>query len=228
MTTSREQMEAAIEAILFVSSEPVRTARLFDLFADDEPGTVEEALESVLSRYREECQAKGVMVDSAAGGVRLVTRPDLHAYLRKFFQVTGRTKLSTAALETLAIVAYRQPITAPEIQELRGVNSTGVLKTLLDHRLIRITGRKEVVGKPFLYCTAKEFLLRFGLERLQDLPPLEELEGLWSAHAHEESGEPEAPEREAALLLWSGAGRAASPAKPAETGCGGEGGEAET
>src|SRR5688572_5658833 len=93
-----------------------------------------------------------------------------------------------AALETLAIVAYRQPITAPEIQELRSVSSTGVLKTLLDHRLVRISGRKEVVGKPFLYCTSREFLIRFGLNRLQDLPPLEELEQLLASQVDVDGG----------------------------------------
>ncbi len=97
-------------------------------------------------------------------------------WLRRFFDVSGGTKLSMAALETLAIIAYRQPITGPEIQELRGVNPAGVLKTLLERRLVRITGRKEVVGKPFLYGTTREFLVHFGLNSLKDLPPLEEFE----------------------------------------------------
>jgi segregation and condensation protein B len=94
-----------------------------------------------------------------------------------------------AALETLAIVAYHQPVTAPEIQELRGVNPSGVLKTLLERRLIRISGRKEVVGKPFLYCTTREFLVHFGLETLDDLPPLEEFEEIFG----EEGGSDAAP-----------------------------------
>jgi segregation and condensation protein B len=180
--TSREELEAAIEAILFVATEPVATERLHALFAEDERETVEAALQSVIARYQGSAE-QGLVADFAAGGVRLVTRPALQGYLRKFFQVTGRTKLSMAALETLAIVAYRQPITAPEIQELRGVSTTGVLKTLLDHRLVRISGRKEVVGKPFLYSTSREFLVRFGLNRVQDLPPLEELEQLLQSQA---------------------------------------------
>ncbi|MDX1632326.1 MAG: SMC-Scp complex subunit ScpB, partial [Thermoanaerobaculia bacterium] len=106
----------------------------------------------------------------------LATRPDLHEYLKKFFETGSRRRLSMAALETLAIVAYRQPVTAPEVQELRGVDSSGVLKTLLERRLIRIAGRKQVVGKPFLYTTTREFLMQFGLESLEDLPPLEEFE----------------------------------------------------
>jgi segregation and condensation protein B len=173
--TAREELEAAIEAILFVATEPVATERLYALFGEDEREAVDAALAAVIARYPGS-PTQGLVADFAAGGVRLVTRPALQSYLRKFLQVTGRTKLSMAALETLAIVAYRQPITAPEIQELRSVSSTGVLKTLLDHRLVRISGRKEVVGKPFLYSTSKEFLVRFGLNRLQDLPPLEELE----------------------------------------------------
>ena len=185
--TAREELEAAIEAILFVATEPVSTERLYALFGEDEREAVDAALAAVIARYPGS-PAQGLVADFAAGGVRLVTRPALQSYLRKFFQVTGRTKLSMAALETLAIVAYRQPITAPEIQELRSVSSTGVLKTLLDHRLVRISGRKEVVGKPFLYSTSKEFLVRFGLNRLQDLPPLEELEQMLQSQVEAEGG----------------------------------------
>jgi segregation and condensation protein B len=185
--TSREELEAAIEAILFAATEPVAADKLHALFTEDEPAEVEAALAAVIARYPGGPQ-QGMVADFAAGGVRLVTRPALQGYLRKYFQVTGRTELSMAALETLAIVAYRQPITAPEIQELRGVSSSGVLKTLLDHRLLRVAGRKEVVGKPFLYCTSREFLIRFGLNRLQDLPPLEELEQMLASHAELESG----------------------------------------
>ncbi|HEX2463542.1 MAG TPA: SMC-Scp complex subunit ScpB [Thermoanaerobaculia bacterium] len=183
--TSREELEAAIEAVLFVATEPVASERLHALFADDDPETVEAALQAVIARYQGGA-AQGLVADFAAGGVRLVTRPALQGYLRKFFQVTGRTKLSMAALETLAIVAYRQPVTGPEIQELRGVSTAGVLKTLLDHRLVRISGRKEVVGKPFLYSTSREFLVRFGLNRLQDLPPLEELEQMLQSQVEAE------------------------------------------
>ena len=172
--TERSEMEAAIEAVLFVSGEPVSRERLLGLFPEGERQEAAAALEAVLGRFGGD--GRGVMVDEAAGGVRLVTRPELHDWLRRFFESGAGTKLSMAALETLAIVAYRQPVTAPEIQELRGVNPTGVLKTLLERRLVRISGRKEVVGKPFLYATTREFLLHFGLGSLKDLPPLEELE----------------------------------------------------
>ena len=224
--TPRSEMEAALEAILFVSSEPIPRERLLEMFAQKERETAQEALEAVLDRYRaakpaaeeasEEAtdgapgdatdnatdgkdgggevdalpeegpeEGRGVMVDEVAGGIRLVTRPELGGWLRRFFEVRGSGKLSMAALETLAIVAYRQPVTSPEIQELRGVSASGVLKTLLERRLIRIAGRKEVVGNPFLYRTTKEFLVHFGLGRLKELPPLEEFEETFGLAAEE-------------------------------------------
>lgn len=172
--SERADMEAALEAILFVSSEPVPRTRLMELFTEEEREQAAEDLEAVLARYRGE--DRGVMVEDVAGGVRLATRPEVVGWLRRFFDVSGGNKLSMAALETLAIIAYRQPITGPEVQELRSVNSSGVIKNLLERRLIRIVGRKEVVGKPFLYGTTREFLVHFGLNSLKDLPPLEEFE----------------------------------------------------
>jgi segregation and condensation protein B len=174
--TERNDMEAALEAILFVSSEPVPRARLLEMFEEAEREQAAEALEAVLARYAAEGESRGVMAEDVGGGVRLVTRPEVAGWLRRFFDVAGGNKLSMAALETLAIIAYRQPITGPEIQELRSVNPSGVIKTLLERRLVRITGRKEVVGKPFLYGTTREFLVHFGLNSLRDLPPLEEFE----------------------------------------------------
>ncbi|MEA2604296.1 MAG: segregation and condensation protein [Acidobacteriota bacterium] len=178
--TERSEMEAAIEAILFVSSEPVPRTKLLELFEEGEREEAAAALETVLARYArsdgEGDESRGILVEDVAGGVRLATRPEVVGWLRRFFDVAGGTKLSMAALETLAIIAYRQPITGPEIQELRGVNPAGVVRTLLERRMVRITGRKEVVGKPFLYGTTREFLVHFGLNSLKDLPPLEEFE----------------------------------------------------
>lgn len=168
-------MEAALEAILFASSEPIARERLLDLFSADERTEAEAALATVLGRYPAE-EGRGVMVDEVAGGLRLVTRPELGGWLRRFFDIRGGSKLSMAALETLAIIAYRQPITGPEIQELRGVSPSGVLKTLLERRLVKIAGKKAVVGNPFLYRTTREFLVHFGLASIKDLPPLEEFE----------------------------------------------------
>ena len=134
--TDRKEMEAVVEAVLFAARDPVPRSKLLEVFDEGERRAAAAALEEVLARYQTS-PARGVVAEEVAGGMRLVTRPELHGYLRRFFEVTGRNILSMAALETLAIVAYRQPVTGPEIQELRGVNAAGVLKTLLDRRLIR-------------------------------------------------------------------------------------------
>lgn len=170
-----KEIEAAIEAALFATPEPIRRAKLLEVFGSRARKEAAAALERIRERY-EASEERGVFIEEVAGGLRLVTRPELHGYLRKLFEITGQNRLSMAALETLAIIAYRQPITGPEIQELRSVNPSGVLKTLLDRRLVRIAGRKMVVGKPFLYATTRDFLMHFGLESLKDLPPLEEFE----------------------------------------------------
>ena len=200
---SQEQdLEAVVEAVLFVSSEPVSRSRLLEVFDARQREAAETAIDAVLARYRES-PGRGFMIDEVAGGIRLMTRPDLHGYLRRFFEISGATKLSMAALETLSIIAYRQPVTGPEIQELRSVSSSGVLKTLLERRLIRIAGRKEVVGKPFLYATTREFLMHFGLRSLKELPPLEDLESLYATESADLEGvvdHEEAVLKEAAAL----------------------------
>ncbi len=188
--TDQAEMAAVFEALLFASPDPQPEAKLLEVFPENSREQAREALQTVLARYRTGESGgqpdRGVVVDHAGGGYRLVTRPDLHAYLRRYFEVAGRSKLSMAAVETLAIVAYRQPVTSPEIQDLRGRNSAGVLKTLLERRLIRIAGRKEVVGSPFLYATTRDFLLHFGLRSLSELPPLEDFEETFLAAAEEE------------------------------------------
>ena len=173
--SERHELAAALEALLFAAGEAVSEDRLLEVFDESDRVEAVEALRSVLERY-ESLPDSGIMIERVAGGYRMATRPELGGYLRRFFEASGRNKLSMAALETLAIIAYRQPVTGPEIQELRSVNPAGVLRTLLERRLIRIAGRKEVVGRPFLYATTREFLLHFGLGSLQDLPPLEEFQ----------------------------------------------------
>ncbi len=188
--TDTAEMEAVFEALLFASPDPQPEEKLLEVFPEQDRERAAGALEAVLDRYRVDDADgppnRGVVLDRAGGGYRLVTRSDLHPYLRRFFEVAGRSRLSMAAVETLAIVAYRQPVTSPEIQELRSRNSSGVLKTLLERRLIRISGRKEVVGSPFLYATTRDFLLHFGLRSLSGLPPLEEFEETFLAAAEEE------------------------------------------
>lgn len=211
-------MEAVVEAILFVANDPVSRAKLAEVFDESEKDEAEAAIDAVVERWTERPE-HGVVMDDVAGGLRLVTRPDLHDYLRRFFEVSNTNKLSMAALETLAIVAYRQPVTAPEIQELRGVNSAGVLKTLLERRMVRIAGRKEVVGKPFLYATTREFLLHFGLRSLKELPPLEQFEEIFADEAVEGEGGEDAEEtadREALELAEQAAEEAAKAAAEQE------------
>jgi segregation and condensation protein B len=199
--TERAEMEATLEAILFVAPEPLARERLLELFEEAEREAAGQALDAVLERHRGG-EGRGIMVEEVGGGIRLATRPELHPYLKRFFQVTGRSRLSMAALETLAIIAYRQPLTGPEVSELRGAQSTTVIKTLLERRMIRIAGRKQVVGKPFLYATTREFVLHFGLGSLADLPPLEEMEELF---AMEGGGEPPLLDREEELARESAA-----------------------
>src|SRR5947208_11258767 len=117
----------------------------------------------------------GRQLVEVAGGYQIVTRPDLHEWVRRLFHERSTQRLTVQALETLAVIAYRQPITALEITEVRGVNTSGVLNTLLERHLIKIVGRKQVVGRPFMYATTKEFLIRFGLNELTDLPKVEDM-----------------------------------------------------
>lgn len=165
-----------IEAILLTSSAPVTVAQLTEALGDGQANeaSVEEALSALRERWDRTDSA--IRLERVGGGWRCVTLPQLDPYLRSFHGVIARQRLSQAALEVLAIVAYRQPVTLPEINFVRGVASGGVVRTLLERRLIRVSGRKAVVGKPFLYRTTKEFLVHFGLESVADLPEPEELD----------------------------------------------------
>src|SRR5881296_1538227 len=140
---------------------------------DNEP---KEDVQAALDRLKQDYErAGGLQLVEVAGGYQIVTRPDLHEWVRRLFHERTTQRLSVQALETLAVIAYKQPITALEVAEIRGVNTAGVLSTLLDRHLIKIVGRKRVVGRPFLYATTKEFLIRFGLNDLTDLPKVEDM-----------------------------------------------------
>jgi segregation and condensation protein B len=165
------ELKAALEAILFISSDPVRV--------DDLAESLDETKEAVAAQLEEirrglDEHVGGFLLEQAAGGWRFTTRAEHDSLLKKYFAKKGENRLSLAALETLAIVAYRQPITAPEVSDIRGVNSTGVIRTLLERRMVRVAGRKNVVGSPFLYRSTKDFLIHFGLNDIRDLPRLEE------------------------------------------------------
>jgi segregation and condensation protein B len=165
--------------MIFASDEPVRPQEIGEALGGIDPAAVEEAIRD-LGRHFDH-SAVGLRVEWIAGGVRLATRPEVAPWVRQFFRQRNRTRLSVAALETLAIVAYRQPATAPEVQAIRGKDPVAALKGLLDKKLIRILGRKKVVGSPLLYGTTKEFLHHFGLNSLEDLPSIEDFDPLIGA-----------------------------------------------
>jgi len=171
--TAPERIVPSVEAVLFSSAKPVKERDLAELL-DATGAAVTGALE--LLRGRTEEDGRGIRLEKVAGGWRFVTRPEFDALLRRFHEVTERSRLSLAALETLAIIAYRQPITLPEVQEIRGVNCASVLKTLFEKKLVTTAGKKAVVGTPFLYRTTPDFLMRFGLNELDELPRPEDLD----------------------------------------------------
>jgi len=165
---------AAVEAVLFAAAEPVHPKEIAAAFEGATESEVAAAIDALRERYAE--GQGGLTVEQVAGAFRLATKPEVGAIVRQFFRQRNRTRLSPAALETLAIIAYRQPITVPEIQAMRGVDPSGSLKGLLEKSMVRILGRKKVVGNPLLYGTTKQFLVHFALNRLEDLPSIEEFD----------------------------------------------------
>jgi segregation and condensation protein B len=165
--------KALLEAILFIAGEPVPVKRLQDTTGLS-TGEITTLMAELMKDYRE--RGGGLQVVEVAEGYQMVTNPQLSEYLQRFATEERKIKLSDAALETLAIVAYRQPITKAEIEQIRGVSSDGVIKGLLERRLIKVVGRKDVPGRPRLYGTTREFLQFFGLKDLSELPPMRELE----------------------------------------------------
>jgi segregation and condensation protein B len=168
-----EQLKPILEALIFASPEPLTMKEAASLLGDEAtPDEVAAALALLKQDYD---RPGGLQLVEVAGGYQIVTRPELHEYVRRLFHERTSHKLSVQALETLAVIAYRQPVTAPEIGEIRGVNTAGVLSTLIARKLVKIVGRKQVVGRPFMYATTREFLIRFGLRDLSDLPKIEEM-----------------------------------------------------
>ena len=166
------ELKAIVEALIFASPDPLTLKAIYKLLDTEPKDEIKAALEQLKNDYD---RPGGLQLVEVAGGYQIVTRPDLHEWVRRLFQERSTQKLSVQSLETLAVIAYKQPITALEITEVRGVNTSGVLNTLLERHLIKIVGRKQVVGRPFLYATTKEFLIRFGLNDLSDLPKVEDM-----------------------------------------------------
>ncbi len=205
---------AVIEAIVYVAEEPVSAAQIATAIQQSEEN-VSRVLDQLTAEYAR--SAHGVMIREVAGGFKMTTKPEHHETIRTFVKsLKPPLKLSLAALETLATIAYKQPITAPEIMEIRGVQGAGVLKTLLDRKLIQTSGRKNVIGRPILYRTTKEFLVQFGLKDLAELPSLKEFEELRRlAISEPETETPQAPPEAAATEEAAPEAPAAEP--PAET-----------
>jgi segregation and condensation protein B len=168
----RPEVRAILEALIFASSEPITPREISHVLQGVPKNEWLEALDEVKAEYSGD--GRGLHVVEVASGWQITTRPEYNDWVRELLDPKQPTRLSIQALETLAVIAYKQPVTLPEIIELRGVKSGGVIKTLLEKRLIRIVGRKEVVGRPILYGTTKHFLLHFGLKDLSELPKVEE------------------------------------------------------
>ena len=185
------KLKAVLEAIIYVTDEPLSLDQI--CIATEQPRErVMDLLEQLANDY--ERPERGLTIREVAGGFKMSTKPEHHEEVRRFVKnLNPPLKLSLPALETLAVIAYKQPITAPEIMEIRGVQGAGVLKTLLDRKLIGTAGRKQVVGKPILYKTTREFLVQFGLKDIHELPSLKEFQELASSEI-QEPNEPVGPQ----------------------------------
>jgi segregation and condensation protein B len=171
-----QERKAALEAIIYAADEPATLEQLATALGEDKL-PVKAALDELIASSASE--DRGIEIRAVAGGYKMYTKPQHHDVVRRFIKsLRPPLRLSMPALETLAVIAYKQPVTAPEISEIRSVNTSGVISTLLDKKLITTAGRKEVIGRPILYKTSKEFLMRFGLSDLDELPSLKEFEAL--------------------------------------------------
>jgi len=169
------ELVAVVEALIFVSDEPITVRTLADVLGEDRE-TVQAAVEALKEEY--DARESGLQIREIAGGWQLSTKTELHEHIRQFLKTRPSAKLSLASLETLAVIAYKQPVTVPEILEIRGVQSASAIKTLLEKRLIVTKGHKETVGRPMQYGTSKDFLIQFGLRDLSELPSIEDFEDL--------------------------------------------------
>lgn len=171
------EIVSIVEALIFVADEPITVKNLADVLEEDRE-TIEAAVDELRNEYEE--RGGGLQLREIAGGWQISTRTEYHEEVRRYLKTRPSAKLSLAALETLAVIAYKQPVTIPEILEIRGVQSASAIKTLLEKRLIVTKGHKETVGRPMMYGTSKDFLIQFGLKDLTELPSIEDFEDLVS------------------------------------------------
>ena len=169
------ELKSIAEALIFVADEPLSAKTIADVLKI-ERDVVEKAIGDLMKEY--DRRNGGIQLREIAGGWQIATRPEHHEQIRAYLKSRPSAKLSLASLETLAVIAYKQPVTVPEILEIRGVQSPSAIKTLLDKRLIVAKGRKETVGRPMMYGTSKEFLIQFGLKDLTELPSIEDFQDL--------------------------------------------------
>jgi len=169
------ELVAVVEALVFVADEPITSKLIADVL-DEDKQSIDAAVEQLKQEY--ENRESGLQIREIAGGWQIATRTEFHEEVRRFLKTRPSAKLSLASLETLAVIAYKQPVTVPEILEIRGVQSASAIKTLLDKRLIVAKGRKETVGRPMQYGTSKDFLIQFGLKDLSELPSIEDFEDI--------------------------------------------------
>jgi segregation and condensation protein B len=191
MTVERDQIKSVLESLLFVAEEPITLRRLEEIFDGIDRKEIALFLEELKADY--ENSARGIRLAEIAGGYQLRTASENADWVKKLYQLKPQ-RMSRATLETLAIVAYRQPVTRSEIENIRGVDVGAVLATLLDRRLVRVVARKDVPGKPFLYGTTQEFLETFSLKDLGQLPTLKEAQELAQALPQEPSPSEKTPE----------------------------------
>lgn len=189
-TRTPAELVSIVEALIFVADEPITTKLVADIL-EEEKGAIQAAIEQLASEY--EAREGGLQVREIAGGWQISTRTEFHEEVRQFLKTRPSAKLSLASLETLAVIAYKQPVTVPEILEIRGVQSATSIKTLLDKRLIVAKGRKEAVGRPMMYGTSKDFLIQFGLKDLSELPSIEDFEDIAGSSVEVFEKEPDAP-----------------------------------
>jgi segregation and condensation protein B len=186
MTMNPTELKGALEAIIYAADEPATLDQIANAVGEDK-AAVRATLDEIIAAYASE--DRGVEIRAVAGGYKFYTKPQHHEVVRRFIKsLRPPLRLTMPALETLAVIAYRQPVTGPEIQEIRGVNVSGVIKTLLEKRLIVTAGRKAVMGRPIMYRSSKEFLIRFGLSDLEELPSLKEFEQLARAALGSDEG----------------------------------------
>jgi len=167
-----ERIKSAVESLIFISNKPLTIDELKQLFENSDGETLRGIAETLKKEHEE--RNSGVRIVEMAGGYQMVTTPQNSAYIKNFYKIRNTEKLSSPSLETLAIIAYKQPVTRVDIEAIRGVNVDGVVRSLLEKNLIKVVGRKEVIGRPFVYGTTRMFLDYFGLKSLEELPKIEE------------------------------------------------------